>query len=111
MVCPEVSYVANEVGRLFKAVGPLDELTIHRCDLRSYLHSFLTLGEGVEEPVVFPLIKQLTISHPDHISNEEYVAIVKLAKSQYILGTPFERMIIRRETGSSGMVQQLRLWI
>ena len=111
LVSPEVSYIAGEVGRLFKSVGPLDQLTIYDCDLRPYLHSFLILEDEVEEPVVFPPIKELTIAHPEHVSSEECLAIVELAKSQHASGTPFERVVIRRESMFTGMEERLRPWV
>ena len=106
-----LSDIANEVGQLFKSVGPLDALTIYNCDLRPYLQSLLTSEEDIEEPVVFPPTKELTISHPVKVSKEECVAVVELAKSQHALGTPFERVIIRREMMFTGMEENLRPWV
>ena len=110
---PEVSHIANEVGRLFKSVGPLDELTIYRCDLRPYCHSLFNLLDQAEEPAVaFPPTKELTISHPTHSSDELCkVEIMEMAKSQHALGIPFERVIIRRERMPKGMEVGLRPWV
>ena len=49
--------MANEVGRLFKSVGLLDELTLRGCDLCPYLAPFLGLPEfeDMEQPITFPL--------------------------------------------------------
>ena len=108
----DVSNITNEVGQLFKAVGPLDELTIYDCDVRPYLHSFLPcLERDVEEPVVFPPTKKLTISHPKYASSEVCVAIVELAKSQHALGTPFECVVLRKEKLPQGIKAALRPWV
>ena len=108
-----IPHIANETGRLFKALGSLDELTIYRCDIRPYFHSFLDVPEDdITEPVVFPPIKQLTISHPVDSSDGQCLrAIVGLAKSQHALGIPFERVIIYRENMPMGMEEGLRPWV
>ncbi|KAF9783846.1 hypothetical protein BJ322DRAFT_882676 [Thelephora terrestris] len=108
-----VSHIAGSAERFFQHVGPLDELTIHRCDLRPYLHSFLSLSEGcVEEPVVFPPIKELTVSHPLCRSDQQCVAaIVGLAKSHHAREIPFERVVICGETMPVGMEERLRPWV
>ena len=103
--------IASEVERLFRSVGPLDELTIYDCDLRPYLRSFLTLEDDIRGSVTFPPTKELTISHPRNVSNEECVAIVELAKSQHGVGTPFERVVFRGERMFPGMVEGLRPWV
>lgn len=113
-VCfPEESHVANEIGRLFKSLGPLDELTIHHCDLRPYCRSiFNFLGDRADESVVFPPTKQLVISHPTYLSDEYCkVLIMGLAESQHARGIPFERVIIRRESMSEEIEEELRPWV
>jgi hypothetical protein len=105
----EVSHIVNEIGQLFKSVGPLDELTIHNCDLRLYFHSFLNLPECyVEKPIVFPPIKKLTISHPMISGEQSTNAIMGLAKSQHALGIPFERVTIRDRDIFAGTKERLR---
>jgi hypothetical protein len=106
----DICHVADEVGRLFKSVGPLDELNIYHCDLRPYLHSFLS-GNATEEPVVFPPIKELTISHPVYPDEKECTAIVELAKSQHALGMPFERVVVHEEGAFVGVGERLRPWV
>ena len=108
-----VSHIADSVQRFFRHVGPLDELTIHHSDLRPYLHSFLNLSEGyIEEPILFPRIKELTISHPLCQSDQQCVAvIVGLARSHHARGIPFERVTICRETMPAGMKKRLRPWV
>ena len=108
-----IPHIANEAGRLFKALGPLDELTIYHCDIRPYFHSFLNaLGGGTVEPVVFPSIKQLTISYPLYLYDRQCTAaIVGLAKLQHALGIPFERVIICRGNMPAGMEEELGPWV
>ena len=117
-----IPHIANEARRLFKALGPLDELTIYHCDIQPYSIPFLNVPEGyttVDVPegcitasAVFPSIKQLTISHPLHSSDEQCTAaIVGLAKSQHVLGIPFERVVIFRESIPMGMEEGLRQWV
>ena len=107
--------MANEVGRLFKSVEPLDELTIYGCDLRAYLTPFPYPPEfyDMDHPVVFPPVKELTISHPLRVYGEEksITAIVGLARSQHALGVPFERVTVRVEKLPAGMVEMLRPWV
>jgi hypothetical protein len=99
-------HIASEVGGLFKAVGPLDELTIDDCDLRSHLIPFLNL-QGL-----FPTVKELTISHPSPAGGEVCeVTIVNLAKSQHALGVPFERMTVRMENLPAAMAEVLGPWV
>ena len=110
----QISHIANEAGRLFKCLGPLDELTIYSCDLRPYLHAFLDLPDcHVKVPVVFPQVKQLTISHPKGRCDEEcQTAIVVLAMSQRVRRIPFERVVIRLDVDMlGGMEEKLRKWV
>jgi hypothetical protein len=106
--------IANGIGRLFGSVGPLDELTIRGFDLRSYLAPFLDLPEfqDMDQPIVFPPIKELTISHPMMMdNNERMAAIVELAKSQHALGVPFERVTICPGMLPAEMVEMLESWV
>jgi hypothetical protein len=106
--------IANEVGQLFKSVGPLEELTLNGCDLRSYLIPFLDRPEpyDIEQPVAFPTVKKLTISHPVPISRGECATtIVRLTKSQHAPGVSFERVTIHMEENPSGMVVALGRWV
>ena len=110
----QISHIANEAGRLFKSLGPLDELSILSCDPRPYLHSFLDLSYcHVENPVVFPQVKELTVSHPEGLCDEEcQAAIVMLAMSQHAGGIPFERVVIRLSADMlGGMEEKLRQWV
>jgi hypothetical protein len=100
----ELRQTAREVGQLFESLGPLDELTIYSCDLLPYLNSFLP-EDDIDEPVRFPPIKELTISHTMYPNDQECAAIVGLAKSQHTLGIPLERVVIRRESVFAGMTE------
>jgi hypothetical protein len=108
-----VSRTAYSVLRLFASLGSLEELTIYGCDLQPYLHPFFTFNDfsnsngRLEITAVFPQTKQLTILHPDNLAEDICAALVKLAKSQYELGKPFERMVFRGEVEPLGMDESL----
>ena len=107
--------MSDDVGDLFDSMGPLEELTIHDCDLRIFVGSFLDfmVPNDFEIPVPFPHIKKLTISHPFTEINEEEClsAIVDLAESQHQKGIPFERVTVRAEWLPTGMAERLREWV
>ena len=96
--------VANEVGRLFKSLGPLplENLTLRCCDMRPYF----------APSVVFPPIKELRISHPLCPPREGFEAdIVGLAESQHALGIPFEYMRVDMEELPKEMEERLKPWV
>ena len=109
--------MAIEIGRLFRSVGSLDELIIYNCDPRIYLGSILVSPEFNlwQQQIVFPPIKELTISHPsiyyDHDEGEFLNSIVELAKTQHVLGIPFERVTVRAETIFEGVEERLKQWV
>ena len=111
----QVLPISDEIGELFNSLGPLDELTIHGCDLNVFLGSFLDLmdPDEFETPISFPHIKELTISHPLMEINEEEClgAIVDLAESQHEKGIPFELVTVRAETLPTAMAERLREWV
>ena len=110
-----VLFMANEVGRLFGSMGPLDSLTIEGCDLRIYLASILDLPEfeDLEQQIVFPPVNELTILHPlmDDIEEECLEAIVELAKSRHALGIQFGRVTLYTEWLPAGMAERLKQWV
>lgn len=107
--------LANEAGRLFRSVGPLDRLTLRGCDTRLWFAPFLGFleFEDMEQPTALPLIKELTISHPLTMGDEEgrMAAIVELAKSQHALGIPFRRVTVRAEGLPAEMAEMLGPWV
>ncbi|KAF9783718.1 hypothetical protein BJ322DRAFT_1066791 [Thelephora terrestris] len=107
------THISNEAGRLFKSLGPLDELTIYRCDVQPYSRFFLsTLEDHPEEPTVFPPIKKLTILHPTFQSNEAFTAtVLGLARSRNALGVPFECLMVRAERLPGEFEEELRPWV
>jgi hypothetical protein len=109
----QTSYIADEVGQLLRSMGPLDELVIYDCDIRPYFDPFPILPEDfVKEPVVFPPIKELTISHPEYLSDEQCKAVILgLARSQHELGTPFGHVVIRKGSIPLGMEEELKQWV
>ena len=107
--------MAEEVRDLFNSLKPLDELTIRGCDLHIFLAAFLD-GPGLDEleqPVVFPQIKDLTILHPEMEGDDMECmdAIVELAKLQHALAIPFERVTVRMWSFPEGMVEELKRWV
>ena len=98
--------MAGVLWELFGSLGPLDELIIHGFDLRIFLPES-------EYPVrVFPPVKELTISEVSMYDEERYVdAIVELAKLQYELEKPFERVTVRPWGIPVAMVERLRQWV
>ena len=108
----QVPFSVAEIERLFEQVGPLDEFTLGSCDLDPYLTGFGEL-DYLGKPIVFPHIKEFTISHPTMAADEEECmgAIVKLAKSQHMKGIPFERMTVRMERLPAAMGKRLRWWV
>ena len=105
--------VTDGVLRIFRALKPLDELIMHRCDLEAYFHPLPNTLEGhTIEPVVFPPIKELTISHPVYSRDDQFkAAIMGLAKSHHAQGIPLGRVIIRSEDIPVGMEEGLKPWV
>ena len=109
-------YMVDEVRELFKSMGPLEGLTLHGCDLYSYLAHFLADPPDFEEmgrPITYPPIKELAISHPSTKTDlDDYVeAIVEFAKSQHALGVPFERVTVRARRLPMEAAEMLKPWV
>ena len=111
----EMVYVAEGVRDLFGLLGSLDELTICGCDLHVFLSNFLDVLwlDDLNQSVVFPQIKELTILHPLMEDDEVECtnAIVELAESQHARGIPFERVTVRMRSLPAGMVEELGWWV
>jgi hypothetical protein len=116
----KIPHIADNIGKLFKSMGPLDELTIYHCDLRPYFHSSLISRKGavkgsvkksVKKSVVFPPARVLSFLHPLSVSDQECTAIVELAKSHHALGIPFERVVFRGGEIFKGMEEKLGPWV
>ena len=101
--------IAGSVERLFKSLGPLDELIIYRCDIQPFFPSFLKLRDVC--PITFPPIKELAIHHPASSDSQCTAAIARLAKSHHTLEIPFERVIFRAKGVPSGMEERVRPWV
>lgn len=100
----------RSLRRLFKSLGPLDELTLHHCYLQPYFDSFSDFcKDGDKKKAMFTPIKQLTISHCEY--HKHLTRIENLAESQHALGIPFERIIFRDATRSQKIEQKLRTWV
>ena len=115
----EMESIAEDMGDLFKSLGPLDELTIYSGDLLVYLSPLLNPPEFGNTERVFPPVKGLTILCPwtGFDVKECMEAIMELAKSQHALGIPFERvtictrffMVLAEEL--KAMVEDLKQWV
>ena len=111
--------IGRRVQELFGSLGPLDELTIHGCDLHIFLAKFVDdLGNCTwEQPVVLPRIKELAIMHPmaeDGVgifAADVIDAIVELAKSQHARGIPFERLTVHTWDIPAWIEEQLAQWV
>ena len=111
----EFQRFSDDLARLFKSVGPLEELTMDSCDLHLYYNPFPNPLElyDTERLVEFPPIRELVISHPLHTDDNETCisTIVELARSQHALGKPFERMTVRMSGDSAMMAERLAPWV
>ena len=103
------SDIAGSVERLFKSLGPLDELTIYRCDIQPFFPSFLNMPDIT--PVTFPPITKLTICNPTSSDSQCTASIVWLAKSHHALGMPLERVIFRAKGIPQGIEEEVRPWV
>jgi len=97
IVAGNLELVTHAVGRLFGTMGPLKNLILDGCDLRSCLDPFLDapLFSKAIHPTSFPPIKSLTIINPVQSFYHDKVyaaAIVAFVRSQYMRRMPFERV-------------------
>ena len=113
------TYIKNRtrsaVLELFSSLGPLDKLTIHG---HSLLMIFAVLLDDMVHfcmvgHVDFPQVKELAISHPVAEAGAEECmdAVVKLVKSQYLRGKPFERLTINIRDIPEEIEEQLAQWV
>ena len=66
----------------------------------------------MDQSIVLPPIRWLTISHPLVVGLEECtVAVVELAKLQHELGVPFERVTFLAKELPAGMAEMLEPWV
>ena len=111
----QLAGIAEAAARLFKFVGPLEELILDVDDLRPFLSPFFVPPEFqvFPQPDAFSLIKGLTIAEPsERPLNEECVAaIVGFVKSQHTRGVPFERASLHMKSPPVGMAERLEPWV
>jgi len=99
--------IAHKFGGLLRSLGPLEELTIYRCDMRPYFLYY-------PEIVGYPPVRVLTLFDPWNTLVEDVGrGLVELAKAQYELGVPFERVVIRSydPLADVDVENRLRLWV
>ena len=99
---------------MFKSMGPLEGLTLGTSNSRPYLAPFIDFPNfnRVEESYANPKIKVLTIADlrkPLEADSES--AIAEFAKSQHLMGVPFERVVFRVTEPSADTVERLQLWV
>ena len=103
--------ITNEAGRLFKSVGPLEELTLNCSDLYLFLTPFVDNPESynAQRPVMFPPIEELVIPHPLQLRDNgmRMKVIVELAKLYHV----FERVIVCAENVSMRLAKRLGPWV
>ena len=111
----QLGRIAEEAGRLFKSVGPLEELILDVDDLRPFLSPFFNPPEfqAFPQPDAFPLVKRLTITEPLErpLSGGCVAAIVGLVKSQHMRGVPLERASFHLKCPLVGMAERLEPWV
>ena len=112
----QLTRTANEVGLLFKSMGPLEELSLEYCDIQAYLRPLLSSQEhhDMEQHAVFPPVKEFRITHPSMAHNSRGACmetIVEFAKSRHELGVPFERLTICMERLPAAMAEKLGPWV
>ena len=110
----QLKRVAWVIGRFFKSMGPLEELTLDASDLQPYLAPFTDLPDldDLKQSHVYPQIKGLTISDrvgPLDAGSKD--SIVEFAKSQHARGVPFERVTLWLREPAEDMVERLQRWV
>ena len=103
----EVTVMVKAFGDLLWSLGPLEELTIHGCDLELFLAPFIDPERFGSPERGFPLIKELMISEWVVDEHQWMDAIVELAESQHRLGRPFECMSVRARGVPADMAVEL----
>ena len=104
--------ITNKLGELLRSLGPLEDLTLCRCDMRFFPSHRYSGTHRLKKPVAYPLIKVLTISDPLEMCNEDVVTcLVEFARVQHESGVPFERVTIRMNDPPAGMEERLRPWV
>jgi len=109
-----LEHITSEATQLFKSMGPLEELVLDVDNLRQILFPFFDLSESADiQPNAFPPIKELTIAKRSAqlLEEECMAAIVKLAKSQYALGVPFECVVFLIKDPPVAMGERLKPWV
>lgn len=89
-----VKDIASQVRQLFESLDHLDEFFIYHGDLRPFFYCNDS-NKNAEEQAVFPPTKELTISHPLLLSDEQLSDVATIAESQRAMGKPFGRVVIR----------------
>jgi len=107
--------IAEETTRLFRLMGPLEELILDVDDLRPFLSPFFDPPkfQVLSQPHAFPSIKVLTIAErlKEPLDEECVAAIVEFVWSQSMCGVPFERAVFHTKFPPAGMAERLKPWV
>ena len=104
--------LAGVVEELFKSLGPLDELTIHGCDLQIFLSPRIYPLDFRSIDRVFPPVQELTILEPLMFDAHQGMdRLEHLARSRYQLGQPLGRVTIRGRKIPATLAERLRQWV
>jgi len=111
----QLERTAEEVARLLRFVGPLEEFILDVNDLRPFLSPFFDppKSQVFLQPDPLPLIKRLTIAEPLErpLNGECVAAIVGFVKSQHTRGVPIERASFHMKLPPVGMAERLEPWV
>jgi hypothetical protein len=105
---------AGVIGRLFKSMGPLEDLVLDASDLRPYLAPFIDLPDfyDLKQSYVYPRIRDLTILYREELLDKgSEDAIVEFAKAQYAKGVPFRSVVFPSEEIATDIAERLQLWV
>ncbi|KAF9780153.1 hypothetical protein BJ322DRAFT_1084836 [Thelephora terrestris] len=110
----QLTLVAHEIGQLFKAMGPLEELALGTSDLQPFLAPFIDLPNfhDLRQWFAYPQIKGLSIAdRRQSLATIPQDAIVEFAMSQHALGVPFEWVAFCLKDPPIDMAERLQPWV
>ena len=111
----QLKRVANDIERLFKSLGPLDELTLDVSDLRPYFAPFIDPPKShrMRQSFTYPKIAHLTVGDRSRgfSGGASMVGIVEFAMSLHSLGVPLERVVLQARVPLVEVAERLRLWV
>ena len=104
--------MAGLVEALFRSLGPLDELTVHGCDLQIFFAPHIYLWEFRSAGRQFPPVQELTILEPLVFDEQQDMdGLEELARLQHELNQPLERVTVRARVIPTTLAERLRQWV